>query len=81
MADNLLPHVRATDSHSIKLFALLLDLGIIPRGKFTWVHVWHDGDCPALASGTALDCRCNPEVEVATHRYLYSDFMEPESKQ
>ena len=81
MEANPLHPSRLGKSHSIALLSRLLALGVVRSGTVNWVKVRHDSDCPALASGSVLDCRCNPEVEVATHRYLYSDFVEPESKQ
>ena len=72
--------VAAGRSHAIRLLRILFDAGLIPRGKFSLAYIRHDADCRALASGSALDCLCNPEVEVAGHCYLFSDFIEPESR-
>jgi len=74
MDANPLQFVAAGRSHSIMLLAKLLDLGIISGGKFTWVHVSHDDDCPALTS-SILDCVCDPEVEICGHRYLFSEIV------
>lgn len=79
MAANLLS-VEPGHSHAVRLLRTLFDLGVIPRGKFSWVNVRHDEDCPALASGSGLDCRCNPEVEIAGHCYSFSDFVGQESQ-
>ena len=67
-------------SHSMRLLVRLFDLGLSPRGRFSLVHLGHDGDCPALAGGSGLDCRCNPEVEIGGARYLFSDFMGTEGR-
>jgi len=76
MAADPLHSVAAERSHSLRLLLQLVELGIIARGRFSWVHVRHDWDCPALASGSGLDCCCNSEVEVAGRCYLFSDFVE-----
>lgn len=77
MDANPISFVVGKESHSMRLLLTLVDLGIIARGKFTWVQVRHDDGCPALASNSHLDCRCNPEVEIAGHCYLFSDFTAP----
>jgi hypothetical protein len=72
----------AERSHAFRLMRRLFDLGFIPRGKFSWVHVWHDGDCAALAPGCSnLNCNCDPEIEIGDRRYLSSDFVEPGTAQ
>lgn len=81
MAANPLHPSRMGKSHSIALLARLLTLGIVRSGTVNWVKVWHDSGCPALASGSDLDCRCNPEVELANGLYLYSDFFGPDVNQ
>lgn len=63
------------ESHALQLVLRLLDLGIIERGKFTFLHFLHDGDCEALASGLALDCRCDPELIIDGHKYSYSEIV------
>jgi hypothetical protein len=68
----------AEQSHSFQLMLKLLDLGLIPLGRFSWVHVWHDSHCAAVGSGgLEVNCRCNPEAEIGGQRYLFSDFVEP----
>jgi hypothetical protein len=73
MASNPACSLPAEQPHSLRLLMRLLDLGIIARGKFTRVHIRHDDDCPALISGS--DCRCDCEVEIEGHRYLFSEFV------
>jgi hypothetical protein len=66
----------------LQLLHWLFDLGLIPKGRFSWVDVRHDWYCAALASGgSALDCRCNPEVEIGGHLYSFADLVEPGATQ
>jgi len=74
MTANPLRTATAAHSHSVRLVLTLFDLGIVSRGKFNWINVGHDDECPALSSGSERDCRCDPEVEIGGRRYLFSAF-------
>jgi len=48
-----------SDSHALQLALRLLDLGVIERGKFTFIQFQHDDHCAALSTNSAIDCGCD----------------------
>jgi hypothetical protein len=70
---------NSSQSRSVRLALRLFELGIIPRGKFTWVEARHDQGCPTLVRGSGLDCNCDCEIEIGGRTYSYSEFLKPGS--
>jgi hypothetical protein len=67
-------------SRSVRLALRLFELGIIPRGKFTLLEARHDLGCPALVTGSGLDCNCDCEIEIGGCTYSYSGFVRLEKR-
>jgi hypothetical protein len=60
----------------LQLAFRLLDIGVIERGRFTFIQFQHDDQCAALRTNSALDCRCDPWAVIGERTYVYSDIVQ-----
>jgi hypothetical protein len=64
-----------SDSHALRLAFRLLDLGVIERGKFTFILFQHDDNCAALRTQSALDCRCDVETVINGSTFSFGELV------